>query len=238
MLRVAPRSALLWGIVSPRRPRGAARAAPIRAVPIDGRHDAPRRPTLHRTPAQHFLHAMNATQTNRYLASAIAAVAFSLASCGDPCDSATEGGGFFVCDECADVVCENGGVCVEGICDCAAGYEGDRCTDESRVNLIGSYAVFDRCSRSRDSEYNVNISNSSTGVSGVSISGFWGTFVNDVTAMVNGTDIIILDQEPDGDGFTVSGNGTYTDGSISLNFTVSDGELSDVCQSEMTKLEP
>lgn len=157
---------------------------------------------------------------NLYLASVVAAATFSLTSCVDPCK---------------DVVCENGGTCIEGTCDCATGYEGDNCADEMRAKFVGSYSVADNCSATGTASYTVNVSNSSTDVSTVLISNFWGLFTNNVTATVDGTNITIANQEPDGDGFTVSGTGTYAAGVMNLSYTVSDGTNSDVCQSTMTK---
>lgn len=44
-------------------------------------------------------------------------------------------------DACADVVCSNGGSCVDGTCACPAGYEGAKCETESRTKLIGNYLM-------------------------------------------------------------------------------------------------
>lgn len=44
-------------------------------------------------------------------------------------------------DACDDVVCQNDGVCVEGICDCLfeSGYEGTNCEKEMRSNFYGTW---------------------------------------------------------------------------------------------------
>lgn len=46
---------------------------------------------------------------------------FNLSSCSDPCDN---------------VVCNNGGVCIDGTCDCELGFEGADCSISSTPNSI------------------------------------------------------------------------------------------------------
>lgn len=42
-------------------------------------------------------------------------------------------------DECKDVVCQNGGTCAGGSCNCTTGYEGATCQTESRAKYAGDY---------------------------------------------------------------------------------------------------
>lgn len=42
-------------------------------------------------------------------------------------------------DPCADVTCNNGGICVDGTCDCADWYEGSSCNTEMRTKFYGTY---------------------------------------------------------------------------------------------------
>lgn len=46
-------------------------------------------------------------------------------------------------DECKDVVCQNGGTCDGGNCNCPAGYEGDRCQSKSNAKYVGTYTAVD-----------------------------------------------------------------------------------------------
>lgn len=41
-------------------------------------------------------------------------------------------------DPCKDVLCNNG-ACIEGICECDAGYEGESCAIEWRAKILGDY---------------------------------------------------------------------------------------------------
>ncbi len=43
--------------------------------------------------------------------------------------------------KCANVVCQNGGKCVEGVCYCAVGYEGDKCDKASISRYLGDWDV-------------------------------------------------------------------------------------------------
>lgn len=167
---------------------------------------------------------------------------------------------FSSCDDCKDVTCENGGECVDGTCECAenyygdacetycvngtfesgactcdAGYEGDGCTVMSRDKFLGSYSVSDACSASGSSSFTITLATSSADHQTVLISNFWGSFVNNVVATVDGDDITIANQEPDSDGYTVSGTGTYNDGVINVTYSVSDGTNVDNCTSTWTK---
>lgn len=165
------------------------------------------------------------------------------------------------CDECKDVVCENGGTCTDGVCECAdmyygdacethcmngtygsgactcdAGYEGDACDTESRDKMTGSYAVDDACSASGAASYTCEISEASTAADAILISNFWAVFAANVTATVDGDQITIANQEPDGDGYTVSGSGTYSDGAIDFEYSITapDGAV-DNCDATWTK---
>lgn len=142
-------------------------------------------------------------------------------------------------DPCKDVVCLNDGVCNTGTCDCAPGYEGTDCSTVSRDKFIGNFLVNDQCSSSGTSSYNVTIAASSTDVTKALISNVWGTFANTVVATIDGSTMTIALQEPDNDGFTVSGSGTINGatGVITITYTVTDTSTgnTDSCNSIWTK---
>ncbi len=52
-------------------------------------------------------------------------------SCSQPCD---------------DIVCQNGGTCLEGTCLCPDGYEGTLCESEVREKYLGAWSADLRCS--------------------------------------------------------------------------------------------
>ena len=143
-------------------------------------------------------------------------------------------------DACKDVDCNDakGGVCVDGTCDCssATGYEGTDCKTEVRAKFIAGYTVVDGCSASGAATYTINITISSSDVTKVLLSNFWGVFTNSVVATVNGNSLTIASQQPDLDGYIVSGNGTISGSTLSLNYTVIDpGGNTDVCSANCTK---
>ena len=140
-------------------------------------------------------------------------------------------------DPCKDVTCLNAGTCVDGTCNCASGYEGDDCGTENRAKFKGAWTAQDGCSLSGSASYGVSVT-SGSGIMDVKITNVWNSFVNVVNATISGSTITIPTQEPDADGFRVSGTGTIsTDGhTITWSYTVTDtgSGLSDVCTSTWT----
>lgn len=56
---------------------------------------------------------------------------------------------------CDNVVCFNGGTCKDGLCICAAGFEGAQCKTPWNEKFVGTYVANDQCSVSN--LYNVSI---------------------------------------------------------------------------------
>jgi len=44
-------------------------------------------------------------------------------------------------DACDLVICENGGTCIDGTCNCAPGFSGESCQDAIRSQIIGEYDI-------------------------------------------------------------------------------------------------
>jgi hypothetical protein len=42
-------------------------------------------------------------------------------------------------DACKELICQNNGICNEGVCDCTTYYDGKNCEKEVRENYYGSY---------------------------------------------------------------------------------------------------
>ena len=110
-------------------------------------------------------------------------------------------------DSCQDVVCKNGGTCIDGNCDCPDGYSGADCGTNVSANFLGTYNVSETCPDI--TTYTVNIGVDTLHVSGVKIANFFNSFANLVNANVNQTNITIPLQDPDNDGRSVSGSGTF-----------------------------
>lgn len=143
--------------------------------------------------------------------------------------------GLYSCvdDPCKDVDCVNG-TCdgVTGACICDDGYETDAdgiCNTLVVTKFLGQWNTTEDCSQSAPFSYNITIT-AGTAVNTIRISNFWGLFVNSVNATVSGNTVTIPSQEPDSDGYTVSGTGTISGTTLTLTYTVVDpANVADVC---------
>jgi hypothetical protein len=132
-------------------------------------------------------------------------------------------------DKCATLDCVNG-TCLDGTCECDPGYEADSkgiCNTEVRAKFLGSYTVNENCSKSgQAAPYFVGVT-SGSGISDVSLSGFYGPvstggFIAAVKATVDGTTINIARQQPDNDNIFVVGSGSISGTVMTITYTVSD----------------
>ena len=132
------------------------------------------------------------------------------------------------CDDCKDVDCGTAaqGTCVEGVCECLAGYEGEDCKTNVTAKFIGTYVENGNCSETGAEAFTVTIAASSSDMTKILITGFWG-FTTPVTATVNadGLGFTIPTTSITGTIYgtvTVSGTGTRTSSSslITATFTV------------------
>lgn len=136
-------------------------------------------------------------------------------------------------DPCKDVDCGENGTCVEGICVCDAGYSGANCETEDRAKFIGTWESWGLCDSGILTNYIPTLTNG-TSSTDVRITNFMG-FDNPVNATVSGSTISIATQDPDSDGYTVSGSGTFDpyQSTINWSYTISyiDEGYSDPCAS-------
>ncbi|OSZ79323.1 hypothetical protein CAP35_14010 [Chitinophagaceae bacterium IBVUCB1] len=127
-------------------------------------------------------------------------------------------------DECKDVVCQNGGTCVDGTCTCTTGYEGTNCETAVRAKFIKTWTASDKVVATGTSipAYSPIVT-AGTSIVDIKISKFSDSyFTNEVKATVSGNTITIPVQEPDNDDYTVEGTGSYnaTDKKITWTYTL------------------
>lgn len=139
-------------------------------------------------------------------------------------------------DECADVVCQNGGTCNEGICACATGYEGTECATETRAKFLGTYSAAESCTSGNYPPFTITIVSSSTGVRNVIINNFYGIGLS-VSATVSGSSLNIPNQTITEDGvpIAISGSGQLAGNILTMTYTLSSGAESDTCTATCTK---
>lgn len=119
-------------------------------------------------------------------------------------------------DPCKDVSCLNGGVCVDGSCQCELGFEGPNCETEQRLAFVGEYAVEEACNLG-DFSYTIEIIASPDDIRKVTITNF-ADFGLDVDALVDGTTIEIPSQMVDNK--TLSGSGELVSDLLNIEYTL------------------
>lgn len=84
-------------------------------------------------------------------------------------------------DKCAGIVCQNNGSCVEGVCDCTAGYTGEFCQNKAIEPYIGKWSVSQEIVSRNDkpltgeiSNYVMNITEDPSYVTVLHFGGFMG----------------------------------------------------------------
>lgn len=84
-------------------------------------------------------------------------------------------------DNCTGVVCRNNGTCVDGKCNCTAGYTGDFCDIKANAPYIGKWGVTQQVVASNNQQligttksYEITVTESTEGVTFLSFSGFAG----------------------------------------------------------------
>src|SRR5690606_3596351 len=112
--------------------------------------------------------------------------------------------------------------------DCEVGYEGKNCDVEVRAKFVGIWSAQDTEVGGADlPAYTANITKHSSNISKLNIGGFSGLpsnggFAANVEVSADGTRFSIPAQEPDADGFQVSGSGTINSAgtTITVEYTI------------------
>lgn len=155
-------------------------------------------------------------------------------------------------DECKDITCENGGTCDEGVCtctdnyfgdkcetrcvngsysggtcSCSDGYEGASCETEWSEKFEGTYNGDDDCGFTYQSV--VAASDEAT----LTITNFAGTNTT-ATVTVTSSDHVSIASQTNG-GFTYSGSGSISGTTLTIDYTLSDGAITDNCKVVYTR---
>lgn len=105
-------------------------------------------------------------------------------------------------DKCAGIVCKNNGVCIQGECDCTAGYSGEFCDNKNIALYIGNWSVTQEIVSTngkpvsgRTSTYTITISEDASGVTILNFSNFMGEpGFNNVLARIGMTIDFVKDE--------------------------------------------
>lgn len=143
-------------------------------------------------------------------------------------------------DDCEDVVCSNGGTCVDGNCACPTGWEGTTCQTKVSAKFVGTWAVQETCGGSPSTPYQVTITADPGVANGLLINN-----LGNYNCTVGGT--ITFSGLANGMQFTVNDNkcstqmqasGTLaTNGTLTVTYTATYGSpaQTDNCTATMTK---
>lgn len=129
-------------------------------------------------------------------------------------------------DKCKSIVCANGGVCNQGGCICAAGYQGSNCETVTRQKFLGNWMVNEKGSITNAAQYPISIE-AANNVTDVVIKNFYNYFQQNIKAYVVGDTLYIPNQQLEGkvvfgQGYIYS-NVTYGQyGSISMAYEIVD----------------
>ena len=137
-------------------------------------------------------------------------------------------------DKCKDVVCKNGGTCLEGTCDCVAGYYGSFCDSAYSTKLVGAYTCNETCPGvTVGANWSSAVSVSSTTATNVVVTNFGNSGVSATLSVLDGT--VTVNPFTVG-AFNVTGSGTYSGNVISISYTQTSSSVSRTCSMTMTKL--
>ncbi len=128
-------------------------------------------------------------------------------------------------DECEDVSCGANGTCDNGVCICEAGYEGGSCETLAFAKFLGSWTTSEQKNGGTASfSYTTVIAPISTeNITEVTISEIADElYTNEVRAYLDGNNLVIPSQDPDGDGFLLEGNLSYNNSQITAVYEVND----------------
>lgn len=129
-------------------------------------------------------------------------------------------------DKCKAIVCAYGGVCKDGTCVCAAGYEGTQCEIVTRDRYKGAWYVAEKGTYTDPAQYMISIDNGSD-MTRMVIRGFANTINSEVNMRINSDEITIPLQTVDS--FEIQGTGVLKSegmyakhGQLTVRYTIRD----------------
>lgn len=141
-------------------------------------------------------------------------------------------------DDCEDVVCSNGGTCVDGSCACATGWEGPSCETKVATKFTGTWAVTETCGSTPSNPYQVTITADPTVANGLLVSnlGNYGCTLGGnivFNGLANAMQFTINDNECN---TQMQANGTLaSNGTLTVTYTAIFNGQTDNCTATMTK---
>jgi hypothetical protein len=126
-------------------------------------------------------------------------------------------------DACKDVTCENGGICVDGDCDCPAGFGGLNCGTAWAAAFTGTFNGVDNC------EFVYESTITSSAPTSLSIGNIFGLAASGTATISSATTISIAAQTVNS--YDIQGTGTLNGNVLTIEYVI-DG---DACTVVYTK---
>lgn len=127
---------------------------------------------------------------------------------------------------CKDVICLNGGTCLDGDCQCPAGFEGTKCEVKSVDKFIGNYIAYDECYMDGKESYNSSIEVDFDPANELTLKGIGVICTNDLKAFitVSKSNFTIPLQKSCGNNW-ISGEGNLNNNVLNVNLRIRDSVL-------------
>ena len=122
-------------------------------------------------------------------------------------------------EPCDNILCQNDGICIDGLCDCPSGFEGEFCEEFSRQKILGDFDVTSNCMGDTSVTETWGIAASSAAFNEVLIGNFHKPALY-VVATITDPNIIEIEEQLL-NGSEISGSGTIEgEGQLSIQYTV------------------